>query len=66
LILSKPKSDKAERSEDAGTARIVRKAKAAIAAGREALLPKAVVDRLAAGESEAKVPASSRKPSIQR
>jgi predicted transcriptional regulator len=38
-------------SEDAGTARIVRRAKAAIQAGTEILLPKAVVDRLAAGES---------------
>ena len=33
-------------SEDAGTARIVRRAKAAIQAGTEILLPKSVVDRL--------------------
>jgi ribosome-binding protein aMBF1 (putative translation factor) len=42
-------------SEDAGTARIVRKTKAAIAAGREILLPKMVVDRLAAGENPVRV-----------
>src|SRR5882672_5878748 len=42
-------------SEDAGTARIVRKTKAAVAAGRETLLPKTVVDRLAAGESPIRV-----------
>jgi transcriptional regulator with XRE-family HTH domain len=42
-------------SEDAGTARIVRRAKAAIQAGTEILLPKAVVDRLAAGESPVRV-----------
>jgi hypothetical protein len=36
-----------ERDEDAGTGRIVRETKAAIAAGQEILLPKAVVDRLA-------------------
>jgi len=32
---------------DAGTAFLVRKARAAIASGRELLIPKAVVDRLA-------------------
>src|SRR5882762_11619464 len=37
--------------EDAGTARIVRRARAALAAGNEVLLPKAVVDRLTAGEN---------------
>ena len=37
--------------EDAGTARIVRHARAALAAGDEVLLPKIVVDRLAAGEN---------------
>jgi hypothetical protein len=42
-------------SEDAGTARIVRKTKAAVAAGREILLPKIVVDRLAAGENPIRV-----------
>jgi hypothetical protein len=41
--------------EDAGTARIVRKARTAIAAGSEILLPKAVVDRLAAGENPVRV-----------
>jgi predicted transcriptional regulator len=46
---------KIEHSEDAGTARIVRKTKAAVAAGREILLPKAVVDRLAAGENPVRV-----------
>jgi predicted transcriptional regulator len=42
-------------SEDAGTARIVRKTKAAVAAGREILLPKMVIDRLAAGENPVRV-----------
>jgi ribosome-binding protein aMBF1 (putative translation factor) len=42
-------------SEDAGTARIVRKTKAAVAAGREILLPKTVVDHLAAGENPVRV-----------
>jgi Helix-turn-helix len=42
-------------SEDAGTARIVRKTKAAVAAGREILLPKTVVDRLATGENPVRV-----------
>jgi hypothetical protein len=42
-------------SEDAGTARIVRKTKAAVAAGQEILLPKTVVDRLAAGENPIRV-----------
>ncbi len=42
-------------SEDIGTARVVRKAKQAIAAGQEAVLPKAVVDRLAAGENPIRV-----------
>ena len=37
--------------EDAGTARIVRRARAALAAGDEVLLPKAVVDRLTAGDN---------------
>jgi hypothetical protein len=42
-------------SEDTGTARIVRRTKAAVAAGHEILLPKAVVDRLAAGENPVRV-----------
>jgi DNA-binding XRE family transcriptional regulator len=37
--------------EDVGTARLVRKARAAVAEGNEVLLPKAVVDRLAAGKN---------------
>jgi DNA-binding XRE family transcriptional regulator len=37
--------------EDRGTARIVRHARGALASGREVLLPKTVVDRLAAGEN---------------
>jgi DNA-binding XRE family transcriptional regulator len=37
--------------EDVGTARLVRKARKAIAAGREMLIPKSVVDRLAAGDN---------------
>jgi DNA-binding XRE family transcriptional regulator len=37
--------------EDAGTARIVRRARAALAAGDEVLLPMAVVDRLTAGDN---------------
>jgi len=37
--------------EDVGTARLVRKARAAVADGNEVLLPKAVVDRLAAGKN---------------
>jgi DNA-binding transcriptional regulator YiaG len=38
-------------SEDSGTARVVRRARSAIAAGDEVTLPKAVVDRLADGDS---------------
>jgi DNA-binding XRE family transcriptional regulator len=41
--------------EDVGTARLVRKARAAVAAGSEVLLPKAIVDRLAAGENPIRV-----------
>lgn len=41
--------------EDAGTARIVSKARATIATGDETLLPNAVVDRLAAGENPIRV-----------
>jgi hypothetical protein len=54
-IMGKARSAKTERSEDAGTARIVRETKAAVAAGQEILLPKAVVDRLAAGENPTRV-----------
>jgi DNA-binding transcriptional regulator YiaG len=42
-------------SEDVGTARIVRRAKQAITSGQEVVFPKAVVDRLAAGESPIRV-----------
>jgi DNA-binding XRE family transcriptional regulator len=41
--------------EDAGVARIVRRARAALASGNEVLLPKAVVDRLAAGQNPIRV-----------
>jgi DNA-binding XRE family transcriptional regulator len=41
--------------EDVGTARLVRNARAQMAAGREIILPKAVVDRLAAGENPIRV-----------
>jgi DNA-binding XRE family transcriptional regulator len=42
-------------SEDAGTRRIVRKTRAAVASGQEIVLPKAVVDRLAAGENRIRI-----------
>jgi DNA-binding XRE family transcriptional regulator len=41
--------------EDVGTARLVRRARAALAAGEEVLLPKTIVDRLAAGENAIRV-----------
>jgi len=41
--------------EDAGTARIVREARDAVAAGKEVVLPKAVLDRLTAGENPIRV-----------
>jgi DNA-binding XRE family transcriptional regulator len=41
--------------EDIGNARLVQKARDAIAAGREIVLPKAVVDRIAAGENPIRV-----------
>lgn len=41
--------------EDAGVARIVRRARAALATGSEIVLPKTVVDRLAAGENAIRV-----------
>jgi ribosome-binding protein aMBF1 (putative translation factor) len=42
-------------SEDAGAARIVRRTKAAVATGQEVLVPRTVVDRLAAGENPVRV-----------
>jgi DNA-binding XRE family transcriptional regulator len=41
--------------EDAGIARLVRRARAAVAAGHEIMLPKAVVDRFAAGDNSVRV-----------
>jgi DNA-binding XRE family transcriptional regulator len=41
--------------EDVGTARVVRNAREKIAAGREVMVPKAVVDRLAAHENPIRV-----------
>jgi DNA-binding XRE family transcriptional regulator len=41
--------------EDIGTARLVHNARDKIAAGREVMVPKAVVDRLAAGENPIRV-----------
>jgi DNA-binding XRE family transcriptional regulator len=41
--------------EDVGTARLVRKARAAVETGQEVLLPKAVIDRLAAGDNPIRV-----------
>jgi len=41
--------------EDAGTARIVRRARSALAAGTEIMLPKVVVDRLAGGGNPIRV-----------
>jgi DNA-binding XRE family transcriptional regulator len=41
--------------EDVGTARLVRKARAAVEAGDEVLLPKVVVDHLAAGDNPIRV-----------
>jgi hypothetical protein len=48
--MSKARFAKTEHSEDDCTAQIVRKTKAAVVAGREIVLPKTVVDRLASGE----------------
>ena len=42
-------------SEDAGTARIVRRARAAIAGGQEIVLPKMVIDRMATGDNPIRV-----------
>jgi len=53
--MSKPRFAKTERDENDGTARIVRNTKAAVAAGREIVLPKMVVDRLTSGEDLARV-----------
>jgi DNA-binding XRE family transcriptional regulator len=47
-------------SEDVGTARIVRRAREALAAGREIVLPKSAVDRLATGENPIRVLRESR------
>jgi len=41
--------------EDVGTARIVRETRGAVAAGKEIVLPKAIVDRLATGENPIRV-----------
>lgn len=41
--------------EDAGAARLVHRARAAVAAGHEIVLPKTVVDRLASGENPIRV-----------
>jgi DNA-binding XRE family transcriptional regulator len=41
--------------EDVGTARLVSKARAGLAAGDEVMVPKVVVDRLAAGENPIRV-----------
>jgi DNA-binding XRE family transcriptional regulator len=41
--------------EDAGVARVVRRTRAALAAGDEIVLPKTVVDRLSAGENPIRV-----------
>lgn len=41
--------------EDAGTARLVHRARAAVATGQEVVLPKAVVDRLASGQNPIRV-----------
>jgi transcriptional regulator with XRE-family HTH domain len=41
--------------EDAGVARIVRRARAALTSGREIVLPKSIVDRLAASENPIRV-----------
>jgi DNA-binding XRE family transcriptional regulator len=42
-------------SEDAGTRRVVRRARAALARGEDVLLPKPVADRLAAGDNAIRV-----------
>jgi DNA-binding XRE family transcriptional regulator len=42
-------------SEDVGTRRIVRRARAAVARGEEVLLPKAVADKLANGDNPIRV-----------
>jgi DNA-binding XRE family transcriptional regulator len=57
-ILPKSEYDRLARlvaDEDIGTARVVRNAREKIAAGREVMVPKAVVDRLAAGENPIRV-----------
>jgi hypothetical protein len=57
-ILPKSEYDRLARlvaDEDIGTARVVRNAREKIAAGREIMVPKAIVDRLAAGENPIRV-----------
>ena len=48
-VQSTKTADEDERLEDIGTARIVRRARAALATGDEMLLPKRIVDRLVSG-----------------
>jgi hypothetical protein len=48
-------ADDDEWLEDIGTARIVRRARAALATGKEILLPKRVVDRLVSGANPAHI-----------
>jgi hypothetical protein len=48
-------TDEDERPEDIGTSRIVRRARAALATGKEILLPKLVVDRLVSGANPAHI-----------
>lgn len=45
----------ADQDEDVATAKLVRRARTAVASGQEVLLPMAVVDRLAAGENPIRV-----------
>jgi len=57
-ILPKSESERLVKllaDEDVGTARVVRNAREKIAAGREVMVPKAVVDRLAAHENPIRV-----------
>jgi transcriptional regulator with XRE-family HTH domain len=50
-----PKVQFIKTDEDVGTARVVRNAREKIAAGREIMVPKAIVDRLAAYENPIRV-----------
>jgi hypothetical protein len=56
-VRGKKTADDDERLEDIGTARIVRRARAALATatGKERLLPKRVVDRLVSGANPAHI-----------